>query len=345
MERYKNAKFSSFGLVLRRVLSMQPVLVALVLVAGVQCIVIEEEWNSFKQLYAKSYADQREEQRRKQIFEENKQLIDTHNARYEAGIESYAMGVNQFTDLLSKEFVSLMCSRNTTAVHADYVYEADANLQLPESVDWRNQKAVSEVKNQGDCGSCWAFAAAAAIESHRFLKTKKKMIELSEQNLVDCSSHPPYKNEGCKCGSVHEALRYVTDNRGINTRSSYPYEAKQGKCRFSKQHIGAAIRGSVEIKHADELALQAAIAGEGPVAVTIDAQHLQHYQSGVYSQTCSGDAFYHSVLLVGYGKDKGHDYWLLKNSWGKWGESGYFRMARNSNNLCSIASWAIYPLI
>ncbi|XP_064545315.1 procathepsin L-like [Drosophila montana] len=329
---------------------MNAVCVVLVLIGSVQSIQydvgLEGEWKSFKEMHGKSYAGDSEELLRRKIFADNKKLIDTHNARYEAGEETYKIGVNEFTDLLPSEFVSRMLggSLNSTAVSADHIYAPSANLKIPESMDWRTSGAVSPVKNQGTCRCCWAFATVGTLEGQSFLRTKK-MVEFSEQNLLDCSSQAPYRNAGCNSGTPHEALRYVKDNHGIDTRSSYAYEGHQGTCRFRKQYVGVTIRGIATVRFGDERALQAAVAEKGPIAVTIDAQHLQYYHSGIYNRACGGTAHYHVILLVGYGKDRGHDYWLLKNSWGNWGEGGYFRMARNSRNLCYIANWPVYPLI
>ncbi|KAM8708933.1 hypothetical protein ACLKA7_015839 [Drosophila subpalustris] len=329
---------------------MNAIIVILALIGLVQSTrndVLDIKWQSFKEDHLKSYRDVSEELLRMKIFKANMELIDRHNLRYEAGEESYKMGVNEFTDLLHEEFVNRMTgSLNTTNAHSEYSYTPGSEVKLPESVDWRSKGAVSAVKHQGDCGSCWAFAAVGTLEGQHFLKANK-LVEFSEQNLLDCSSAAPYKNHGCKGGSPQEALRYVKANHGINTRSSYAYEAHAGKCRFKKDHIGLVIQGSVDVRSKDEAALQAAVAEKGPVSVTIDASHLQHYQAGVYNTVCSGTAqYHHSILLVGYGRDpKAGNFWLLKNSWGNWGEGGYFRMARNSNNLCGIATYAVYPLL
>ncbi|XP_034483180.1 cathepsin L-like [Drosophila innubila] len=332
---------------------MKAAIVILALIGFVQSTriskydVLETQWKLFKKDHMKSYHNESEELLRKQIFKDNMEQIHSHNLRYEAGKESYKMGVNQFTDLLHEEFVnSMMGTLNTTAFHSEYIYTPGRKVKLPESVDWREKKAVSAVKHQGDCGSCWAFAAVGTMEGQQFLK-EKKLVELSEQNLLDCSSEAPYKNLGCKGGSPQEALRYVKENHGINTRSSYAYEGHVGKCRFKKDQIGAVITGSVDVRSGDEAALEAAVAEKGPISVTIDATHLQHYQGGVYNTACGGTAnYHHSILLIGYGKDpKAGNFWLLKNSWGNWGEGGYFRMARKSNNLCGIATYAVYPLL
>ncbi|KAH8307609.1 hypothetical protein KR044_005233 [Drosophila immigrans] len=323
------------------------VICALIAVGQSACNdVLETEWKTFKLEYNKIYQDNSEELLRKQIFKDNKKLIVEHNQQYENGQETFKMGVNEFTDLLQEEFTLLMMgSQNSTAFQSDFSYSPDvANIELPESVDWRTKGAVSGVKHQGTCGCCWAFAAVATLEGQHYLKARK-LLEFSEQNLLDCSTVKPFRNLGCKGGSPQEALRYVKENHGISTRSSYAYEGHAGKCRFKKEHVGVVITGSVGVKSGDEAALEAAVAEKGPISVTIDATHLQHYQSGVYNTLCTGTPqYYHSILLVGYGKDaRGGNFWLLKNSWGNWGEGGYFRMARRSKNLCSIASFAVYP--
>ncbi|XP_030081570.1 digestive cysteine proteinase 2-like [Drosophila hydei] len=274
-------------------------------------------------------------------------MIDRHNARYAAGEETWEMGVNQFTDMLLEEFRAQMLgglnkTDDPTEIHL--VYKPSANFQVPSSVDWREKGAVTEVKDQGKCGSCWAFAATGTLEGQHFLKTGN-LVDLSEKNLLDCSSEPPYRNKGCNGGWALAALHYVKRNGGIDTSASYPYEPYQGDCRFDSNEVGATVRHVVRVEREDEDALAAAVAEHGPIAVSIEATHLVHYRGGIYTRRCHHHAD-HAVLVVGYGHDEtGGDYWLVKNSWGTdFGEDGYFRMARNRDNLCFIASRPIFPL-
>lgn len=149
---------------------------------------------------------------------------------------------------------------------------------------------------------------------------------------------------------MHEAFNYVQQNGGIDTEQSYPYRASNGFCRYSPRNSGARIRGAVSIPEGDEQKLTEAIGTVGPVSVTIDASHesFQHYHSGIYHErSCSERNIDHAILAVGYGTDdKGNDYYLVKNSWGRtWGEDGYVKLPRTSKNHCGIASAAIYPIV
>ncbi|XP_017008395.3 cathepsin L1-like [Drosophila takahashii] len=221
-------------------------------------------------------------------------------------------------------------------------------FDLPKKWDWRSQKAVSPVRDQGSCYSCWAFATAAAIESHYFIKTKKRIL-LSPQHLIDCTLN----NNGCNNGTVTNAMNYITENDGIATEQSYPYEGIQGKCRNKDGKIGATISGFTRIPEGDEMSLADAVAFKGPVVAVIDSDHYSlskySYNTGIYYEPkCSpnfkGKA--HSILVVGFGTESGQDYWLAKSSWGVgWGIDGYIKISRNNENHCGIASYAKYPVL
>lgn len=332
--------------------NMRSIIVFLGLIGYVHSItygdVLESEWNTFKTEYGKRYENENEEQLRRLIFRDNKEMIDKHNQLYIAGEVTYEMGVNQFTDLLSTEFESLMLpSLNITEYDSlvDFIYTPPENVELPSEIDWRSRGAVTEVKNQGKCGSCWAFPAVGTLEGQHFLKTNR-LMSLSAQNLVDCASQAPYKNKGCDGGWPHLALQYIQQNGGIDTEDSYSYEAVKKACRFNKNNIGATLRGILKIKESEQI-LTAAIAIVGPISVGVDATHMQSYRSGVYDDPSCNHQVNHAVTVVGYGHDsKGGDYWLVKNSWGSgFGENGYIRMSRNKNNQCQIASYAFFPLV
>ena len=313
--------------------------------------VVREEFESWKLLHQKTYLSAMEDLVRMKIFMENKAKIARHNQRAHFGSATFTMKMNHLGDQLTQEVTSNkngyrkgLLKKTSAAIGASFI--APDYLCVPEMVDWRQKGAVTEVKNQGQCGSCWAFSATGALEGQNFRKSGK-LVSLSEQNLIDCSAK--YGNHGCHGGLMDFAFQYIKDNRGIDTEDSYPYEAEDDKCRFSKKNIGAVDVGFVDIPAGNEEALMKAVASVGPISVAIDAsqESFQFYAKGVYQEpSCTPDGLDHGVLVVGYGTEDGQDFWLVKNSWGTtWGDEGYIKMARNEKNMCGIASDASYPLV
>jgi len=258
--------------------------------------------------------------------------------------------MNKFADLTAVEFAKRMNGYNMSMKgqreQDHHEFDGSAITDLPDTVDWRTKGYVTEVKDQGQCGSCWAFSATGSLEGQTFAKTKS-LPSLSEQNLVDCSGKQG--NQGCNGGLMDQAFEYIKENMGIDTESSYPYEAIDDTCRFDAKNVGATDTGFTDIKSKDEDELKKAVATVGPISVAIDASHasFQLYKHGIYNEIfCSQIRLDHGVLAVGYGTDSGKDYWLVKNSWGAgWGDSGYIKMSRNKKNQCGIATAASYPLV
>ncbi|KAJ8680058.1 hypothetical protein QAD02_015845 [Eretmocerus hayati] len=316
-------------------------------------ISLKPEWQKFKKEHFKTYSSDIEEQLRMNIFMINHKMIAEHNAKYEEGLVTYKLGFNQFADMLAEEFENYYLGVKFTSEmlqssgnHSTATFFAPTNVEVPEFMDWRKQGAVTSVKDQGRCGSCWAFSTTGSVEGQHFIKTGK-LVSLSEQQLVDCSGS--YGTNGCDGGLVVPSFEYIRDNEGIDTEESYPYKAEDAKCRFKSANVGAKITGYVKIEKGDEDDLRTAVATVGPVSVSIHvSENFKFYESGIfYDPKCNPDRLNHAVLVVGYGTDEnGQDYWLVKNSWNEtWGDDGYIKMARNEDNHCGIANRASYPTV
>lgn len=185
------------------------------------------------------------------IWEANVKFVNKHNAEAEAGVHTYTVEVNKFADLTSEEFRSMYNGFNLTKVmksEAGIPYLKNG-LKNPDSIDWRTQGYVTPVKNQAQCGSCWAFSTVASLEGQHF-KSTGKLVSLSEQNLVDCSRKQG--NQGCNGGLMDQGFTYIKENGGIDTEESYPYTAKDGSCKFNKDNVGATVTGFTDIKQGSE---------------------------------------------------------------------------------------------
>ncbi|XP_015927432.1 cathepsin L-like peptidase [Parasteatoda tepidariorum] len=308
---------------------------------------LNEFWEAFKLIFNKSY-NLKEELSRRLIWEQKIADIVRHNLHADLGIHSYRRGINKLTDLKPEEYKRLNGYRGqSNSIGNATTWLSPMNVNIPESIDWRAKGYVTEVKDQKQCGSCWAFSTTGSLEGQHFKKTGK-LVSLSEQNLVDCSHDEG--NYGCNGGWMDQGFQYVKVNHGIDTEKSYPYEAAEKNCHFRKRDIGATCTGYVDLPEGDEEALKKAVATVGPISVAINsAGDFGSYSSGVYDVTFCPNTIAdltHGVLVVGYGTEGGKDYWLVKNSWGpSWGENGYIKMARNKNNQCGIATKASYPLV
>lgn len=301
---------------------------------------LNRHWDLWKTKYGKTYQNKAEEVHRRLLWEKNLQYINFHNLEESLGLHTFTKAMNHLGDLTKEEalqmYATLRIPKDLKRTSSSF---KETGAKLPNFVDWRKKGFVTEVKNQGSCGSCWAFSVAGLMEGHLFNQTGI-LKSLSPQNLVDCARD--YGNYGCDGGLMDKALDYVKDY-GLESEADYPYEGRDGDCRYNPSLRAANCSEYLYVEKGNEDALKEAVATVGPISVGIDADDILFYTSGIFSDmSCSG-RIDHAVLVVGYGTDGGKDYWLVKNSWGtEWGEDGYIRIARNQHDECGIADFATF---
>ncbi|KAJ7560923.1 hypothetical protein O6H91_03G006400 [Diphasiastrum complanatum] len=306
---------------------------------------LSDLYESWMGKHSKGYSNLEEKQQRFEIFKDNLKYINDENLKN----ATYWLGLNKFADLTHEEFRAKYLgfkpdrSRRLKGQTATFRHE---DLQgIPASIDWRKKGAVTGVKDQGGCGSCWAFSAIAAVEGINGIVTGD-LMSLSEQELVDCDRS---YDQGCNGGLMDYAFEFIIKNGGIDTEKDYPYKGVDGTCdQIRKNAHVVTIDGYKDVTPNNEDALKVAVANQ-PISVAIEAagRSFQFYNGGVFSGSC-GTNLDHGVTAVGYGTDGSVDYWLIKNSWGaSWGENGYIRIQRNvavKTGLCGIAIEPSYPL-
>lgn len=287
-----------------------------------------------------------EKRKRFNVFKYNVQYIHRVNQMD----KPYKLKLNEFADMTNHEFRSGFDSKilhfrmlKGDRQRTPFMHEKTSNP--PPSIDWRKNGVVNPIKNQGRCGSCWAFSTIVGVEGINKIKTNQ-LVSLSEQELVDCESD----NNGCDGGLMENAYEYIKETGGVTTEQIYPYFGRDGRCDITKRNSPVVkIDGFENVPTNDENALLRAAANQ-PVSIAIDASGLnfQFYSEGVFNGLCGTD-LNHGVAIVGYGTtQEGINYWLVRNSWGTgWGEQGYIRMQRGVNapeGLCGLAMDASYPI-
>jgi cathepsin F len=293
--------------------------------------------------HQKVYSNISELVSRFQIYRDNLSKLQTIHSLGES--EKNTMGVTQFFDLTAQEFSEQYLNLKIT--HMDKLKAKSSTNTLvardepvPESFDWREQGAVTSVKNQGSCGSCWAFSAIGNIEGQLQIKTGKA-VDLSEQQLVDCDK----VDQGCSGGLMEDAYKYLMQAGGVDSNESYPYNGRGNTCNYKPTASAAQVSGYNFAGTQDEEQIKAILHQTGPLAIAMNATPLQFYFGGIYtpwfSWTCSPSSINHGILLVGYGVEKSKPYWIVKNSWGSgWGEKGFFRIVRGKG-ACGVNTYVI----
>ncbi|XP_008225219.1 PREDICTED: ervatamin-C-like [Prunus mume] len=296
--------------------------------------------------YGRVYADNAEKERRLSIFKKNVQFVEKFNTE---GNKTYMLGLNEHSDLSDEEFLRQRtgykrATELTSSANISFRYEDLSPTDVPPSIDWREKGAVAPIKDQGSCGCCWAFSAVAAVEGIIQIKTGK-LISLSEQQLLDCTSG--YDNQGCNGGFIPSTFEYIRQSGGIASEGNYPYHAVQGTCNANQPAVQ--ITGYEKVPENSEEDLLKALSMQ-PVSIAIvgSGNEFRNYQSGVFSAADCGTRLDHAVTFVGYGTtEDGTKYWLLKNQWGEsWGENGYMKILRDAGppeGVCGLARDAYYP--
>ncbi|CAH9128902.1 unnamed protein product [Cuscuta epithymum] len=325
---------------------------------AVEELPVAEHFERWMIRHERSYKDDLEKAKRFEIFKRNKEYVESFNR---AENRSYRLGLNAFSDMTDEEFTAKYfknCSRGPGpqrrrrhAPPEPPLFQENVSLeQLPPSVDWREQGAVTDVKDQGGCGCCWAFAAVAAMEGLNKILSEI-LLDLSEQQLLDCDTD----SFGCAGGSIMYAFEYAVEKGGLAMEIDYPYVGVQQTCRDADVDTFAGISGYRVVPWNSETALRSAVAKQ-PVTIVVSysagfVPSFKNYDGGVFVPGPSGDCgtgVDHAMVVVGYDTVVPFvPFWIVKNSWGSnWGEDGYIRIAREGglSGPCSMYQEAIFPV-
>ena len=279
------------------------------------------------------------------VFAKNLDKIREINAQN----KSYYLGLTGLTDLTQEEYKQFYLNKELkSAKQTSTLPFTHANVEAVDKIDWRDKGAVTPVKNQGMCGSCWAFSSTGSMEGINFINSGK-LISLSEEQLVNCDK----TDHGCGGGLMDNAFKYVINNGGIDTEADFPYHAFSlwRTCPADKEgNHAVTITDYTDVPTKNKDALLQALSAQ-PVSIAIEADHFvfQNYRGGIITEDTCGDTLDHGVLAVGFDTTADTPYWIVKNSWGaSWGESGYVRLAINvtdTSGQCGLLEHPVYPVI
>ncbi|CAL1539416.1 unnamed protein product [Lymnaea stagnalis] len=305
-----------------------------------ECVQYKTAFEDFKAKYHHLYSSQKEEDHRFQVFCANMEKVKVIQ-KAEQGSGQY--GATKFADISEEEFRKFYLGFKPIQSARKWPAAKIPTDPIPDAWDWRDHGAVTPVKNQGMCGSCWAFSTTGNIEGQWAINSaSRKLLSLSEQELVDCDK----EDEGCNGGLPSQAYDAIMKLGGIETENDYTYEGKDDKCKFNQSEVVVKLTGAVNISQ-DENEMAAWLYKNGPISIGINAFAMQFYMGGIshpWKLFCSHTSLDHGVLIVGYGKKGNEPYWIVKNSWGEhWGVKGYYLVYRGDgtcglNTMCTSAT-------